>query len=300
MNSEVRAYFQTHDFTEVETPARLAAAGTDPFLENVECADHTSLQTSPEFAMKALLAYGQERIYQICKAFRGQEITDTHNPEFTILEFYRAWEPMTAVVDDVERLIKICVPRLANETFLRRRMADIVKDACGVDLNNCRDDVSFRHELQHRGLFEPRATDSWYEMFFEMMVTYVDPYLASQPPTFVTHWPAQVAVLAKRAEGDPALAMRFELYVDGLELCNGFEELTDPVEQRLRFEADLEYRRSKGLPEVAMPEDFLQAMEWGLPPSSGVAVGLDRVLMLRMQTPTISEVLPFWWGKGRF
>jgi lysyl-tRNA synthetase class 2 len=137
-------------------------------------------------------------------------------------------------------------------------------------------------------------------MFFELIVTCVDPYLAGQPPTFVTHWPSQVAVLARRSPEDPRVALRFELYVEGLELCNGFEELTDPVEQHERFKEDRAFRAAHELPDAPIPENFLEALGGGLPPSSGVAIGLDRLLMLRLKTKEISDVLPFWWGAGRF
>lgn len=296
----IREHMHQVGFIEVETPVRVSAAGTDPFLEAVACEDETWLQTSPEFAMKYLLAHGHEKVFQICKAFRGKEITLLHNPEFTILEFYRAWEDMGAVMQDVEDIVKACVPSLRTAPFLRRTMAEVVKSAANIDLLACQTPDIFRSALEKEGHFTPRADDGWHEMFFELIVTCVDPYLAKQPPTFVTDWPSQVAVLARRNPSDPRVALRFELYVDGLELCNGFEELTDPVEQRMRFEEDREFRKQHDLPDAPMPDNFLKALELGLPPSAGVAVGLDRVLMLRMKTDEISDVLPFWWGAGRF
>jgi lysyl-tRNA synthetase class 2 len=300
MYRAIRERMHREGFIDVETPVRVSAAGTDPFLEAVGCEDDTCLQTSPEFAMKSLLAQGHERVFQICKAFRGKEITPLHNPEFTILEFYRAWDDMDAVIQDVEDIVKVCVPDLQGTQFARRTMSDVVRSAANIDLLACQTSDDFRRAIQEQGHFEPRKSDGWHEMFFEMIVTCVDPYLEKQPPTFVTHWPSQVAVLARRSDSDPRVALRFELYVEGLELCNGFEELTDPTEQRRRFEEDRDFRRQHGLPDAPMPENFLKALEWGLPPSAGVAIGLDRVLMLRTKTKEISDVLPFWWGAVRF
>ncbi len=300
MYRAVRSRMQNMGFVEVETPIRVTAAGTDPYLEAISCEEETWLQTSPEFAMKHLLAHGHERVFQVCKAFRGSEITATHNPEFTILEFYRAWEGMDALIQDVEDIVKICVPELETAVFQRRTMNDVVRSAANIDLVSCQTAEELRTAIQGEGHFEPRKGDGWHEMFFELIVTCVDPYLEAQPPTFVTHWPSQVAVLARRSPEDPRVALRFELYVEGLELCNGFEELTDPVEQQERFEEDRAFRAAHGLPDAPIPENFLEALRWGLPPSSGVAIGLDRLLMLRLKTKQISDVLPFWWGAGRF
>ncbi len=300
MYRAIRDRMHREGFIEVETPVRVSAAGTDPFLEAVGCEDGTWLQTSPEFAMKSLLAQGHERVFQICKAFRGNEITALHNPEFTILEFYRAWDDMDAVIQDVEDIVKVCVPDLQGTPFVRRTMSDVVRSAANIDLLACQTPDEFRRAIQEQGHFEPRKEDGWHEMFFELIVTCVDPYLEKQPPTFVTHWPSQVAVLARRSVADPRVALRFELYIDGLELCNGFEELTDPAEQRTRFEEDREFRRQHGLSDAPMPENFLKSLEWGLPPSAGVAIGLDRAMMLRTKTKEISNVLPFWWGRVRF
>ncbi len=300
MYRAVRSRMQESGFVEVETPVRVTAAGTDPYLEAIACEEDTWLQTSPEFAMKYLLAHGHERVFQICKAFRGSEITAAHNPEFTILEFYRAWEGMDAVIQDVEDIVKICVPDLMATEFQRRTMNDVVESAANIELISCQTADELRNAIEAQGHFKPRQGDGWHEMFFELIMTCVDPYLAGQPPTFVTHWPSQVAVLARRSPEDPRVALRFELYVEGLELCNGFEELTDPVEQEERFEEDRAFRAGHGLADAPIPRNFLDALRWGLPPSSGVAIGLDRLLMLRQKTKEISDVLPFWWGANRF
>lgn len=300
MLREIRGYFEREGFLEVETPNVVGAAGTDPFIEAIAVEDGQFLHTSPEFAMKRLLVQGYERIYQLCKVYRRGEITPLHNPEFSILEFYRAWQSVEAVIDDVEALTRLCVPALRDAVFRRITMAQLVDEACGLDLLSSLDAESLRAAILERGLFSPRAKDGWHEMFFELVVTCLDPYLAGQPPTFVTHWPTQLAVLARRSPEDPRTALRFELYVGGLELCNGFEELTDPVEQRARFEEDLALRDAQGGEVVPMPEGFLRALEYGMPPSAGVAIGVDRLLMLRVGAREIGDVLPFWRGRGVF
>lgn len=299
MYKQIRDFFAALEFIEVETPNMVTAAGTDPFLEPVSCGEGAWLHTSPEFAMKTLLAQGMSRIYQICKVYRSGEITSAHNPEFTILEFYRAWEGMDAIIDDVEALVRACVPSLASQPFRRVTMQALVMEACGVDVLACATATQLRDAVQTRGLFTPREGDDWYDIFFELMVTCVDPYLTSQPPTFVTHWPSAVAVLARRDTDDPRAALRFELYVGGLEVCNGFEELTDPIEQAQRFAEDQGTRARRGMPFAPMPSRFLEALAHGMPPSAGVAIGLDRLLMLATEVGEIGEVLPFWWGGRR-
>lgn len=147
--------------------------------------------------------------------------------------------------------------------------------------------------LSPRSLDRARQHRQWDELFFELQVTYIDPFLADRGAVFVTDWPTPLAVLARKKPADERVAERFELYVGGVELANGFGELTDPVEQRERFEHDLQVRRERGLPEVPMPERFLEALERGLPASSGVAVGVDRFLMLACGAADIREVVPF-------
>jgi lysyl-tRNA synthetase class 2 len=310
-----RSFFTARNFTHVETPQRVDEPGTDVYLDplRVEGGQGTTfLHTSPEFAMKELLSCGFERIWQLTHVWRGGERTPLHHEEFTILEWYRAWESTEALMHDIEALVGEVVGNRAtvavnpqtrtvelDAPFARMTMREVVDRACGFDLMEALDfesllDAARSHELlSDRALERAGERRRWDELFFELQVSHIDPFLADQGAVFVTEWPSQLAVLARRKPEDPRVAERFELYVGGVELANGFHELTDPAEQRERFEEDIRTRDELGLPDSPMPERFLAALEYGLPPSSGVAVGFDRLLMLASGASHIREVLPY-------
>ncbi len=293
LNREVRAFFESRDFVEVETPQIVVAAGTDPYIDPIPAQltvgremRAMSLHTSPEFAMKELLAAGMERIYQICHVWRDGEITALHNPEFTLLEWYRAGVPYDVIMDDVEALVGAVLD--IDGPMQRMTMQQAWLSACGLDPIQTAGDVDALAEASGNGRWE-----RWDELFFDLMLERVEPWVAEQGAVFITEWPTELAVLARRCSHDPRVAERFELYVDGVELANGFGELTDAHEQRTRFEIDNSQRRAIGKPEQPMPDRFLAALSRGLPQSSGVAVGLDRLLMLRVGASQIADVLPF-------
>ncbi len=320
LNAEIRAHFAARDFLEVETPYAVPSPGTDLYLDPV-ATDEGYLHTSPEFAMKRLLSEGLERIYQLGKVWRGGEVTDLHHPEFTLLEWYRAWEELEAVMEDVERLVIAATDGVAEvvrrtprgrrerrieleRPFPRVTMRRLVDEACGFDLLDALDYASLRSAVSERDLLDPglerrhpppgeSERGRWDALFFELMVSVLEPHLARRGAVFVVDWPSPLAILARRSDDDPRVARRFELFVGGVEVADGFDELTDPDEQRDRFEADLQDRRRLDKPELPLPETFLQALEYGLPPSSGVALGVDRLLMLRMGVPRIDQVAPF-------
>lgn len=311
-----REFFASRGFMHVDTPYRVREPGTDVHLEPLEVqidgTPPTYLHTSPEFAMKELLSAGFERIWQLAHVWRGGEHTALHHPEFSIVEWYRAWEDLDAIIADVEQLTRTIVGDVARvaaddderridlaPSFKRLTMRELVSRACGFDLFDALDHASLleaAHEhdlLSERGLERARTHRRWDELFFELQVSHLDPFLARQGAVIVTEWPTQLAVLARRKPDDPRVAERFELYVGGIEIANGFAELTDPVEQRQRFEEDVAARQALGLRPLPMPEDFLQALEFGLPPSSGVAVGFDRLLMLASGAAHIRDVIPY-------
>lgn len=322
-NRCIRDFFDARDFLEVETPNWVDAAGTDIHLSPVSAsfqdphrsadeAIHGHLHTSPEFSMKRLLAGGMERIWQMGKVWRNGEITPLHNPEFTLLEWYRAWEDLDAIIQDVEDLSRALLDDCARigereisleEPFLRMTMQEVIQEACGFDILAATEFEPLLIECQQRELLSEnslkraRKTQRWDELFFEIQIGYMDPFLDKKGAVFVTDWPTPLAVLARTKPEDPRVAQRFELYIGGVELANGFQELTDPAEQRQRFEADLVARQNAGLPAAPMPERFLESLEWGLPPSSGVAVGVDRYLMLKSGAQHIREVAPFAMGR---
>ena len=301
-----RSVFEASDFLEVQTPHAIDAPGTDLYLKPIgtrRLSDQerplipSHLHTSPEFEMKRLLTEGAERIYQFAKVWRNGEMTDWHHPEFTLLEWYRAWEELEAIQEDVEAVVEAVVgdtativERTSEDTerrtvdldppFERVTMQQLVDDACGFDLLEALDyDGLWRACDEHDllpGRFEarhPREGGRWDDLFFELMVTRIEPELAERGAVFVTEWPAPLAVLARKHADDPRVAERFELYVGGVELANGFHELTDPDEQRSRFEHEIEERSELDMPPLPMPDAFLEALEYGLPRRRGSRSG---------------------------
>ena len=329
MMRAVRQYFEAHHFLEVHTPSLVPAPGTDPYIEAFATdflpADPALppltgyLHTSPEFAMKRLLSQGAERIWQAATVWRNGEVSPTHSPEFTLLEWYRAWEPLEAILADVEALTRLMLPagiahlltpegvastlELPKQPFGRLRMQDAFWHCCGFDLLGALDYPSLYADVCRLGLLdvapEPPSADprdhpgQWDMLFFDLQITHLDPYLQTLGPVFLTHWPRPLAVLARLDAQDPRCAERFELYVGGLEVANGFGELIDASEQTARFAHDLSQRRQMQRPSYPMPTHFLQALTCGMPPSVGVAMGFERMMMLRLGATHIREVFPY-------
>ncbi len=317
-----RQIFEARNFRHVDTPRVVPAPGTDLYIDPIRLAEDGTegpawLHTSPEFAMKRLLSEGCTRIWQHCHVWRGGERTERHHPEFSMLEWYRAWESSGAILDDVETIVTdICdgqahiaqseggeVQRRSvplDPPFERVTMQELVDDVCEFDLLDALDYSSLRRAVADAGLLERsletrhREDDGrWDELFFELMVTELEPALRKMGAVFVTEWPAPLAVLAKKYDDDPRVAERFELFVGGLELANGFVELTDADEQRRRFEGEKAERDQMGKPRLPVPERFLQSLRYGMPPSAGVALGFDRLLMAACGAPTLAHVNPF-------
>ena len=303
LNQKTRGFFQARDFLEVETPILVPSPGTDVFIDVFEseyvtpfAREKCFLQTSPEFAMKTLLVKGCKKIYQITKAFRNGEVSDTHNVEFTILEWYRAEENLDAIIEDVKELVMETCSFPASD-FSMMTMNALFLASCQIDIVNSQTKSSLENALINSvGLPAFAKTNKdydWNDLFFHTLVEYVEPFLATLEAVFVTHWPIRLAVLAQQNSEDPRVADRFELYIDGLEIANGFQELRDAKEQRRRFEEDNEERKRLGKKQLPLPEDFLSALEQGLPRCAGVALGLDRLLMVSSGCSTISDLLPF-------
>ncbi len=291
----LRTFFESRGFLEVETPLVVPSPGLDVHLDAFEVVTSGGaprfLSTSPEYQMKRLLAAGEGRIFQLTKAFRRDEHGERHNPEFTMLEWYRAPAAVEDVLRDTEQLVARATggrvtlrerdggERVVDTRppFARMTVAEAFEAYAGVG-----PDETFRMA----------ATDE--DRFFKLMVDAVEPALAAAPhAVFLTEYPASQASLARLKPGDPRVAERFELYVAGVELCNGFGELTDPREQRARFEQDQATRRSRGLPVYPIDERFIAALERGIPPCSGNALGVDRLVALACGTTDIAEVMAF-------
>ena len=289
--ARVRAFFDARGFLEVETPLLVPSPGLDVHLDAFAVSTPSGerfLSTSPEYQMKRLLADAYPRIFQIAKAFRQNEIGERHNPEFTMLEWYRAPATVDEVMRDTEQLVAAVTggtARLEGEAhdtsppFLRMTVLEAYEMFA-----DCRPEETLT-------LAEQDET-----RFFRLLVDRVEPGIAGLGrAVFLTEYPASQASLARKKPSDPRVAERFELYVAGVELCNGFGELTDLEEQRARLERDRTTRQERGLPAYPIDEKFLAALERGLPPCAGNALGLDRLVALACGSSKIGDVMAFPW-----
>ena len=291
--ARIRAFFAERGVLEVDTPVLAAHAVTDPALASV-AADGGWLQTSPEYHMKRLLAAGSGPIYQLSRAFRAAERGRLHNPEFLLLEFYRPDFDDAALMDELEALL---APVLPGFPARRVPFATLIAEHFGVDVFTA-DDAALAAALAARWSAAGRDDDparlaDGRTGLLELL--YGDAADALAGACFVTDFPPALSALARLRTDDAGrtVAARFELVVDGVELANGFHELCDATEQRARFEADLARRASRGLSTPAIDERFLAALAAGLPDCAGVAVGVDRVLMLAVGATRIEDVMPF-------
>ncbi|MCH8529820.1 MAG: EF-P lysine aminoacylase GenX [Saccharospirillum sp.] len=289
--ADIRAFFAERDVMEVDTPLMSSFGVTDLHLENFRTEDGRFLQTSPEYAMKRLLAAGSGDIYQLSHVFRKDETSKRHNAEFTLLEWYRLGWNDRALMDEVAQLCR----QLAGRPDLKSESLSYVQ---AFSLANLPDPHTSSLALLQQVAAERLAceTERWRrdDCLDGLMAVVVEPLLPPDQLTFVTLYPASQAALARQeAYGGVHLARRFELYWQGMELANGYWELTDAAEQRSRFEADNEQRRLLGRQAAAQDARLLAAMQAGLPDCAGVALGVDRLLMIIAGEKRISDVLPF-------
>ena len=293
--ARVRDFFVHRDVLEVETPVLSAYGGTDPQLDYFEIEDPKRfMMTSPEFHMKRLLAAKFGDIFQITKSFRKDEFGGHHNNEFSMVEWYRVGMPQDKLMDEVEDLVSEIIGTKLNAR--RTRWIDAFKNYAGVN-PFCEKLSDFADACRARNIPVPEKSETltredWWDY---LMVFLVEPALASNGPEFILDYPPSQAALAQTyvdADGF-TWARRFELFVNQVELCNGYTELTDAVEQRRRFNADLEIRKGMGKPLPPIDERFLAALESGMPACSGVALGLDRLFMLALGKEEIADVILF-------
>jgi lysyl-tRNA synthetase class 2 len=306
MYADIRAYFARHGVLEVETPLLSHAATPDPRLHSLRTDYHGPhggrcyLHTSPEYPMKRLLAAGSGSIYQITRVFRDGEAGNRHNPEFSLLEWYRVGfsleELMHEVAGLVSRVLRDIVP-LQGEEYLG--YAEAFRRYAGIDPFTA-SIAQLRDCARCNGIGDAASLhladrDAWLDLLLGVVVA---PGLGRARMTFLHDYPASQAALARLSPDKPHCAERFELFIEGVELANGFHELTDAAEQRRRFDRELEQRVQQGLDEVPLDNRFLQALEHGLPDCAGVALGLDRLLMLLAGVDSIGEVLAFPVGRA--
>ena len=297
----IRGFFAEAGVLEVETPALSFAGSTDPALASL-ATTYTGpvaprgatlwLHTSPEFAMKRLLAAGSGPIWQLCRVFRDGERGSRHNPEFSLLEWYRPGVALEALIDEVTGLLRhVLGARLPEE---RLTYARVFARAFGIDPHRATIETlraaAVRAGIAGADRLDLPDRDAW----LDLLITHgVEPALGADGITVVHDYPPSQAALARVREGEPRVAERFEVYLRGVELANGFHELADAAEQRRRFEADNARRRSTGLPEMPIDGRLLAALEAGLPDCCGVALGVDRLVMLATGAQHIDEVIAF-------
>jgi lysyl-tRNA synthetase class 2 len=303
--ARIRGFFADRAVLEVETPLLASAPVTDLHLAalSTEYRGPSSdggrrlwLQTSPEFAMKRMLAAGSGPIYQLCKAFRDGEAGSRHNPEFTILEWYRPDWDHQRLIDEVVDLLLVVLGNggrgESGRAGEKMTYAEAFRRHVGLDPH-----IASVAELRDRAsslierppdLADDR--DGWLDLLLSHVI---EPTLGWEGPAVIHEYPASQAALARVRPGPPPVAERFEVWVRGVELANGYHELTDAAEQRRRFAIDLETRRAAGLPDVPIDERLLAALAHGMPACAGVALGVDRLVMLATGADSIDEVIPF-------
>ncbi len=316
--AETRAFFTARGYQEVETPALVPVPGMEVHLRAFRTLYRPHLgagreatlwlRTSPELALKRLLVAGAGKVFELARVWRNGELSPRHGPEFTMLEWYAPGLTLDGLMEETELLLRSLCPRLvAHEgvttdlalPFQRLTMAEAFRVHCNgldilatVDPETAEGDAAALHRAAASAGLPLPAGLGWEDAFFHLVLTHIEPRIGRERATFLTHWPAPQAALARRDPTDPRAALRFELFVAGLELANAFDELTDPAEQRLRFTRDVEARkREAGEEGWEVDEDFLAALDHGMPAAAGIALGFDRLAMLASGAPRIEDVL---------
>ena len=279
----IRLFFIHEGYVEVETPYRIPAPAPESHIDAVPSGSWY-LHTSPELCMKRLLAAGVEKIFQICRCWREGERGSQHIPEFTLLEWYRANTDYLGLMVECEALILHVASALGLGALLHYREQTI-------ELAPPWERISVNEAFQ-RYAHIPMKKALTEHQFDEIMVEKIEPHLGRHKPTFLYDYPAERAALARLKMEDPTLAERFELYIGGLELANAFSELIDAEEQRKRFLCEQGNRRSRSKPSYPLPEKFLRELE-AMPPAAGIALGVDRLVMVMLDAHTIDEVIAF-------
>ena len=303
VTAATRAFFTGRGYVEIETPYAVPAPGEEVHLRAFRTErEHPDgrlqslwLHTSPEFAMKKLLVAGAGPIFQLARAWRNGEGSDLHAPEFTMLEWYRPGADMGSLIDETTAYLRAVLPPVVTcrgvttdlSRIERLTVADAFARYVGVDVLATACDAPALAAAAGTPL---RENESWEDLFFRLLLGRVEPLLGRSHPTFLTHWPAAQAALARRDPADPRVAERFELFVCGIELANAFVELTDANEQRARFEADRARRHAAFGPDWPLDEDFLAALAYGMPACAGLALGFDRLAMIASGADSIAQV----------
>jgi lysyl-tRNA synthetase class 2 len=282
----LRAWFHAQGFIEADVGALAVSPGAEVHVEGFE-ARGRYLHASPEFAMKKLLAAGEERIFFLGKCYRAGEQGPLHAEEFTMLEWYRAHEPYERVMDDCIQIARTACTAIGAEKLLwRNRPCDPFNDAERLTVREAFAEFAEDSKHPERRVLDEMSSDE----FAARLVNHVEPILGIPGLTLLNEYPIAEAALARACAHDPSVAERFELYACGVELANGFGELTDPIEQRARLEAAMQEKQKRYGARWPIDEDFLAALEH-MPPASGCALGFDRLVMLASSARSIQDVL---------
>src|SRR5499427_5749653 len=311
----LRHYLEARDFAEIETAILQVSPGNEAhlhaFATELVAPDGSRqrlfLHTSPEFACKKLLAAGERRIFEFARVFRNRERGTLHHPEFTMLEWYRTGESYEALMDDCAGFLAVAAAAAGTGRFSfrgrdadplaapeRLTVAEAFKRYAGIDLlatlgDGGSDTDGLAAQAQAAGI-RLAANDSWSDIFSRVLVERIEPRIGNGRATFLTEYPSHEAALARAKASDPRVAERFELFICGVELANGFGELVDTVEQRIRFEAEMAKKQQLYAERYPIDEDFLAALA-GMPPASGCALGFDRLVMLAARASRIEQVI---------
>ena len=306
----IRKWFDQQNFIETETPLLVSAPSPEAQLFPVKT-EKGYLITSPEYQMKRLLVGGFDKIFQITRCFRDAENSPQHNPEFTMLEWYRTYQPLERLMTDIEQFVlhlsdsvksNLLSKKIPLPPWPRKSVSALFKKHIGIKLDGSETSYELRKKAElsgHEKLFHDlpdssKLTDSLaYEQTFFRLWNYIQNRFSQSTPVFVFDWPLPLASLARKNPMRQEFAERVELYVNCMELANGFAELTDPIEQRRRFEQDLKNRKSEERETVPLDKKLLKSLEQGLPECSGMALGIDRLIMWLCGTDNIQDVICF-------
>ena len=291
MAAETRSFFWGEGFLEINTPVLSRYAAMEPTIDSLEsefAGEALYMHTSPEYFMKKALVSGiSEKLFQIVPVFRRDRPGPLHNPEFQMLEWYRAYEPYESLMDDCAALFR----KLAGKDRISYKGKDIALDG----YERLTVEEAFKKyagtDFDEIGVHEGRK--GWKDIFYTILINDVEPRLGMERPTVLCEYPSEMAALAKRKEDDPSVAKRFEVYLAGIEIANCFEELTDHEEQKKRFDHEAELRQKEGKRVYKTDETFLEALKTGMPPASGGAMGLNRLFMILLGKENIGDTVLF-------
>lgn len=305
---EIRNYLDELNFLEVETPMMHPIAGgatARPFITHHNALDmNLYLRIAPELYLKRLLVGGFEKVYEINRNFRNEGISTKHNPEFTMLELYQAYGDYEDMMEITENLISTVAKKVLGTTTIkyeeqeinlatpwkRLPMLEAVKEYSGLDFTVIKTDEEARMKAKELNL-EVEDNDTWGSVLNKVFEEMVEPKLVQ--PTFILDYPVEISPLAKRKKDNPNLTYRFELFIYGREIANAFSELNDPIDQKQRFQQQLEKRAGGDDEAHMMDEDYIQALEYGMPPAGGLGIGIDRLVMLLTNSSSIRDVILF-------